>query len=142
MNRIKFWRRFRFTAPQDSGFKNCGMTTARRLRIRTIIGMSRRYPIGVAHDQNTPLTQRSRCATTLGFGAQPLRGWIGLLIILTVSSVSQAQHTGSITGRISDVHNAAVVGAEVRLLARAGSQFTAVTDDNGAYSFTNLASGD
>ncbi len=92
MNRIKFWRTFRFTATQNSGFKN--------------------------------------------------RGWLGLLIILTVSSVSQAQRTGSITGRIRDVHNAAVVGAEVRLLARAGSQFTAVTDDNGAYSFTNLASGD
>src|SRR5437870_2879361 len=78
MNRIKFWRTFRFTATQNSSFKN--------------------------------------------------RVWIGLLVILTVSAVSQAQHAASITGRITDGHKAAVVGAEVRLLARAGSQFTAVTD--------------
>jgi vitamin B12 transporter len=101
-----------------------------------------RNPVGVAENQNVALTQRSRSATTLVFVAQLLRGWTFLILILALSAPALAQNFASITGRVSDQHNAAVAGAEVQLRSRSGAQSFAVTDNNGTYSFNNLMPGD
>src|SRR6266849_2220806 len=99
------------------------MTTATRLhnkaqgcRAPTTLGalwkISTRNPVGVAEDQNVALTQRSRMATTLGFVTRPLCGWRSLILILALSAPALAQNFASITGRVSDQHNAVVASAQ------------------------------
>lgn len=129
------------------------MTTATRLhniaqgcRAATTLGRlskkSGRNPVRVARNQTRPLTQRSRRATTLGFVAQPLRGWRFLLLILALSTSTFAQSTASVLGRVSDERGAGVAGAEVWLRSRAGAHLLLVTDDNGDYSFKYVVPGD
>jgi len=56
--------------------------------------------------------------------------------------VAFSQSHGSISGKVTDPQGASVAGAEVRLRPRSGSQSLTLTDDNGAYSFRNVAPGD
>jgi len=136
-------RRFRFKI----GLK----TTAKRLSHRaqggsgaTTLGSlerNRRKPIGLAPDRNATHTHDSLRAVTLGFLAQAPRGCFLLIIILTLSVCAFAQNSTSITGHVTDQHGANVAGAEVRLRSRTGGQLLAITDDNGAYSFRNIAPG-
>ncbi|MFS8085391.1 MAG: TonB-dependent receptor plug domain-containing protein, partial [Acidobacteriota bacterium] len=97
-------------------------------------------PIGVAAGDITR-TQDSRGAATLGFGVKPLRGLTALVFTLALSVCAFAQTGSSITGRVTDQHDAAVAGAEVRLRSRSGAQSFAITDDSGAYSFRSVATG-
>jgi vitamin B12 transporter len=127
------------------------ITTAKWLRnkaqgwsLTTTLGSVQRKglnPNGVA-DRNGVRTQGSRCATTLGCATQPLRGCALLILILTLSVFASAQTGSSITGRVTDQTGARVTGAEVRLRSRLGTSSVAITDDNGAYSFKNVAPGD
>ena len=127
-------------------------TTAKRLRnkaqglsVATTLGSVEgkgRNPNGVANDRDGARTQRSRSATTLGFGTQTLRGYALLILILTFSVVAAGQTGSSITGRVTDQQNANVSGAEVRLRSRGGSNSITISDDNGSYSFRNVAPGD
>jgi len=70
------------------------------------------------------------------------QGCWALVVVLALSMCAFAQGGSSITGRVTDPHGANVAGAEVRLRSRSGAQSITVTDDNGAYAFKNLASGD
>src|SRR5713226_4671396 len=117
------------------------MTTATRLhniaqgcRAATTLGTlwkdSTRNPVRVAKNQIVALTQRRRRATTLGFVAQPLRGWRSLFLILALSASAFAQNYASITGRVLEQHSAVVAGAQVRLRSRSGAQLITVTDSN------------
>ncbi len=63
-----------------------------------------------------------------------------LVLILAIHLV--AQNSTSIRGRVTDERNANVVGAQVSLRSRTGAQLVAVTDKDGAYSFSNIAPGD
>jgi len=56
--------------------------------------------------------------------------------------VAFSQSHGSISGKVTDPLGANVAGAEVHLRSRSGAQSLAITDDNGAYSFRNVAPGD
>ena len=125
-------------------FKISSITTAKRLSnkaqgwsIATTLGMlirrDFRNPNGVAEDGN---------AATLGAVAQPLRVCGLLIFILTLSVLASAQNLSAISGHVTDQHGANVAGAEVRLRSRSGSQSLSLTDDNGAYSFRNVAPGD
>ena len=67
-----------------------------------------------------------------------LRGWRSLILILALAALASAQSNTSITGRVTDEHNAAVTGADVRLRSRTGAELVAITDDNGAYSFKKV----
>jgi len=106
------------------------------------LGIKSRNPYKVDRNQNALLSQSSRLAAALGFGTQPLRGCLLLVLILFLSSFSSGQTNSSITGRVTDPHGASVAGAEVRLRSRNGWQSVTVTDGNGAYAFKNVASGD
>ncbi|HVS21474.1 MAG TPA: carboxypeptidase-like regulatory domain-containing protein, partial [Pyrinomonadaceae bacterium] len=101
-----------------------------------------RNPDGVARDQNGALSQRSRCAATLGFVTQPLRGWGPLVLTLILSTFTFAQNSTSITGHITDEHNAAVAGAEVQLRSRSGAHLLLIADDHGNYLFKYVVPGD
>src|SRR6266436_221087 len=109
---------------------------------RRSLGINGRNRYRVARNQNVKPSQGSRQAATLGFGAQPLRGCLLLVLILFLSGFASAQTNSSINGRVTDLHGASVAGAEVCLRSRNGSQLVAVTDDNGAYTFKNVAPGD
>lgn len=132
-------------------FKARSITIAKRLRLRawggrvatTLGSLERkgRNPNGVAEDRNAART-RGSCMATLGFGTQPLRAYRALFLIFVLSTCAFAQNSTSITGRVTDQYGASVAGAEVRLRSRSGSQLLAATDDNGAYSFRNVAPGD
>ena len=133
-------------------FKTNSMTTAKRLlltaqglSVATTVGSLEkkgRNPNGLAADKNVGRTQGSRCAATLGFVAQPLRGYGALILVLALSMCVFAQNSTSITGRVTDQLGANIAGAEVRLRSRGGSQSLTLTDENGAYSFRNIAPGD
>ena len=129
------------------------MTTATRLRNTTqgcraaatlgeLWKSSTRNPVGVATNQDVALTQRSRMATTLGFVAQPLRGWRSLFLVLALSASAFSQNMASVHGRIADERGAGVAGAEVSLRSRVGAHLLLVTDDNGDYSFKFVVPGD
>src|SRR5438876_2253118 len=129
------------------------MTTATRLRNTTqgcraaatlgeLWKSSTRNPVGVATNQDVALTQRSRMTTTLGFVAQPLRGWRSLFLVLALSASAFSQNIASVHGRIADERGAGVAGAEVSLRSRVGAHLLLVTDDNGDYSFKFVAPGD
>ncbi len=70
------------------------------------------------------------------------RLFVVAIALLFCSPVAFSQSHGSITGKVTDPQGASVTGAEVRLRLRSGSQSITVTDDNGAYSFRNVAPGD
>lgn len=101
-----------------------------------------RNPVRVAPGQPVSVTQRGRRAATPDFVTQLLRGWGPLVMILAMSVLAFAQSGTSITGRVLDEHNAAVVNAEVLLHSRAGTHLLALTDDNGGFSFKNPAPGE
>jgi iron complex outermembrane receptor protein len=120
---------------------NAGASGVRVALNRRSLGIKSRNPYRVDRNQNAMLSQGSRRAATLGCGAQPLRGCLLLVLMLFLSSFSSAQTNSSIIGRITDPHGASVAGAEVRLRSRSGAQLLVMTDDNGAYSFKNVAPG-
>ncbi len=70
------------------------------------------------------------------------RLFILAIALLFCSPVAFSQSHGSISGKVADPQGASVAGAEVHLRSRSGSQSLAITDDNGAYSFRNVAPGD
>jgi iron complex outermembrane receptor protein len=118
--------------------------TAQGCRAAATLGAQeedRRNPNGVANACNITVTQGSRCAATLGFVAQPLRGWGALVLVLALSAVAFGQNASSITGRVIDEQGANVAGADVRLRSRAGLQLSRATDANGAFRFDDLGSG-
>src|SRR5262245_47127779 len=84
---------------------------------------SRRY---TRHDEGGTMKKILFVAMVFSFGSIP----------------SIAQNGASVHGRVTDERNASVAGAEVQIRARAGANLFAVTDDNGDYSFKNVASGD
>jgi iron complex outermembrane receptor protein len=67
---------------------------------------------------------------------------VAVTAILAISAAALAQSNGSIGGRVADERNATVVGADVQLRSRAGSQLSVKSNDSGAFSFKNLAPGD
>src|SRR5882724_6528153 len=65
-----------------------------------------------------------------------------LLAFCTVAGWSQATSTATISGLVTDEQNAAVVGAEVRLLEMAtGSAQTTMTNETGRYVIVNVSPG-
>jgi iron complex outermembrane receptor protein len=54
---------------------------------------------------------------------------------------ASAQNPSSIAGRVTDQHGASIAGAEPHLRSRTGIERSAITDDNGAYSFRNVPPG-
>jgi len=78
----------------------------------------------------------------IDFVAQPLRGWRAFVLVLALAICSFAQNPSSINGHVTDPRGANVAGAEVQLRSRSGIQLSTATNDNGAYSFKNVPSGD
>jgi len=70
-----------------------------------------------------------------------IRGLNLLLAFALTASFVAAQGTGSLRGTISDEFGGIVVGATVTLVDAAGAEKTATTNDDGVYTFTNLAPG-
>jgi vitamin B12 transporter len=95
-------------------------STAQRLRIISARDR-RRNPIGVVPNQDL------------------LRGLMTFLVMLVLTPLALAQSSTSITGRVTDPNGAAVSGAEVKLHSRGGRLLTELTDQNGTYSFNNIA---
>jgi vitamin B12 transporter len=71
-----------------------------------------------------------------------LRGVLCFFSFLTICASAQAQNLSSITGHVVDENSANIRGAEVQLRSRSGAQLFAVTDDDGGYSFRNVAPGE
>ncbi|HEX8130104.1 MAG TPA: carboxypeptidase regulatory-like domain-containing protein [Pyrinomonadaceae bacterium] len=69
------------------------------------------------------------------------RGLTLLLAFALTAAFAAAQGTGSLRGTISDEFGGIVVGATVTLIDAAGTEKTATTNDDGVYTFTNLAPG-
>ncbi len=144
MKRTEYWmKRFGLLVHSLSTAKRLSLK-AQGCRAATTLGSleaKRRNPVGVAPDERR-LTQVSRQAATPGFGSKPLRGLSVVILMLALAQFSFAQSGSSITGRVTDPNGAAAAGAEGRLRSRSGAQSITITDDNGAYAFKNLASGD
>ena len=67
---------------------------------------------------------------------------IALALLLTVPVYSQTGATGTITGQVVDQQNAAVPGAEVKLLDIAtNSAQTTLTNETGRYIFASVSPG-
>jgi Carboxypeptidase regulatory-like domain/TonB dependent receptor len=64
----------------------------------------------------------------------------GVLIVL-LSATAWAQTRGNLRGSISDEFGASIVGATVTLIDGTGAQKTAISTNDGSYSFTGLAPG-
>jgi vitamin B12 transporter len=143
MKNTEYWKKDRFRSLVFS------LTTAKRLshkaqgcRAATIMGSldgERRNPNRVARNQE--VSQSNRRAATLGLGTQPLRGCFLVIIIFTLSVLTSAQNSSSITGHVTDPQGASIAGAEVRLRSRSGAHLLATTDESGAYSFKNITPG-
>ncbi|HEX8634825.1 MAG TPA: carboxypeptidase regulatory-like domain-containing protein [Pyrinomonadaceae bacterium] len=69
------------------------------------------------------------------------RGLNLLLAFALTASFVAAQGTGSLRGTITDEFGGIVVGATVTLVDAAGAEKTATTNDDGLYTFNNLAPG-
>ena len=69
--------------------------------------------------------------------------FLGILLLLSVTSAwPQATSTSTVTGQVTDQQNAAIVGAEVRLIdTETGSARTTSTNETGRYVFVNVPSG-
>src|SRR5207237_719609 len=65
---------------------------------------------------------------------------LGLLIFASFTAYSQAG-TSTISGTISDAQGNIVAGAAVTLTSQQNSQRTAVTNDNGVYTFSSVQPG-
>ena len=66
-----------------------------------------------------------------------------LVIALAAGAATAFAQSGTeLRGRVTDQRDASIAGAEVRLKSRAGTESSASTDDNGAYTFTNVQSGE
>ena len=68
--------------------------------------------------------------------------WKSFLVVCLLSSVLMSlaqQRTGSLHGQVSDELGALVVGATVTLIAADGTQKTAVTNNEGTYTFSSIA---
>lgn len=116
--------------------------TKRRKRTQNNDGTGIRNPFRVAKT-NPILSQGSLCAATLGWRTQPLRGCLVLiLLVFLCGSSALAQSNASINGRVTDPQGASVARAEIRLRSKAGAQLFATSDDNGGYSFRNVAPGE
>jgi hypothetical protein len=70
-----------------------------------------------------------------------IRGLNLLLAFALTAVLAAAQGTGSLRGTITDEFGGIVVGATVTLVDAAGAEKTAATNDDGLYTFTNLAPG-
>src|SRR5450432_1963750 len=65
-----------------------------------------------------------------------------LLCLAAMPVWAQTTSTGTITGQVSDPSNAAVVGAEVKLIdTGTNTSRTAITNEAGRYTFTNIEPG-
>ena len=63
-------------------------------------------------------------------------------VLATAPAWPQATSTSTVTGQVTDQQNAAIVGAEVRLIDTAtSSTLTTSTNETGRYIFVNVASG-
>ncbi|HLL15974.1 MAG TPA: carboxypeptidase regulatory-like domain-containing protein [Pyrinomonadaceae bacterium] len=69
------------------------------------------------------------------------RGLNLLLAFALTAVLAAAQGTGGLRGTITDEFGGIVVGATVTLVNAAGAEKTATTNDEGVYTFTNLAPG-
>ncbi len=69
------------------------------------------------------------------------RGLNLLLAFALTATFVAAQGTGGLRGTITDEFGGIVVGATVTLVDAAGAEKTATTNDEGVYTFTNLAPG-
>ena len=67
-----------------------------------------------------------------------------LLVVITLCTFAsvRAQSATDIHGRVTDERNATVAEAEVSLTSRSGAQLVAATDNNGAYIFKGIGTGD
>jgi iron complex outermembrane recepter protein len=65
---------------------------------------------------------------------------IAAIAVLLFGVPAQAQN-GRIRGTVKDAHNVPMAGATVRAVGATGAAHRATTDNDGAYSFTNLAAG-
>jgi len=65
-----------------------------------------------------------------------------VFITLAIAGSARAQSATDIHGRVIDERNASVAEAEVSLSSRSGAQLVAVTDNNGAYIFKGIGTGD
>ncbi|MDQ1591663.1 MAG: hypothetical protein QOG71_2290 [Pyrinomonadaceae bacterium] len=70
-----------------------------------------------------------------------IRGLNLLLAFALAAVLTAAQGTGGLRGTITDEFGGIVVGATVTLVDAAGAEKTATTNDDGVYTFTNLAPG-
>src|SRR5258706_14844007 len=145
MKRTEYWNR-RF------GSLRHGLSTAKRLSHKaqgwsgaTTLGSlepKSRNPDGVAPNVNGLRIHGSRQAATLGFGSKPLRGLSAMILTLALAAFTFAQSASTISGRITDQHGANVAGAELQLRSRTGVRLFAVTNEDGAYSFRAVPTGD
>ena len=69
------------------------------------------------------------------------RGLNLLLAFALTAVLAAAQGTGGLRGTITDEFGGIVVGATVTLVDASGAEKTATTNDDGVYTFTNLAPG-
>jgi len=145
MKRTEYWKR-------RCGSLGHGLSTAKRLSYKaqgwsgaTTLGSlepKSRNPDGVAPNVNGLRIHGSRQAATLGFGSKPLRGLSAMILTLALAAFTFAQSASTISGRITDQHGANVAGAELQLRSRTGVRLFAVTNEDGAYSFRAVPTGD
>jgi len=75
---------------------------------------------------------------TLG-GSRFVLGTFALALLLQAPAWSQATSTATVAGQITDEQNAAIAGAEVRMVdATIGATLTTVSNDQGRYVFVNV----
>jgi vitamin B12 transporter len=66
-----------------------------------------------------------------------------LVIAIAISAATAFPQSGTeLRGHVTDERDASIAGAEVRLRSRAGGELSAISDDNGTYTFTNVAPGE
>ncbi len=68
---------------------------------------------------------------------------LGILLVLSATpALPQATSSSTVSGLVTDAQNAAIVGAEVKLVDSAtGSTLSALTNETGRYIFVNVSSG-
>src|SRR5437763_15486303 len=68
---------------------------------------------------------------------------IVLMVAVTLMTTTVvAQNVTNVRGHVTDAHHANVARAEVDLLPRSGPAMRTLTDENGAYAFDHIATGD
>src|SRR3989442_7441047 len=65
-----------------------------------------------------------------------------IVAAMLMTSTVGAQTATGLRGHVTDAHKANVAGANVALIERSGLRTQTVTDDNGVYTFNNIAPGD